>query len=74
VYPIDGKGQPAPLAEKRQEPPHAHTAAFYQSILTGSPSPSDITVGATAALTSILGHEAMVKQSVVKWSDFGITL
>jgi hypothetical protein len=31
-------------------------------------------VGATAALTAILGHEAMAKQQIVNWSEFGITL
>ncbi len=73
-YALDGKGEAEPLAPKQEEPPHAHTTAFYDCITNGRPSPADITIGATAALTAILGHEAMVKQAVVKWSDFGIVL
>jgi predicted dehydrogenase len=74
MYPLQGKEPPKPLAEARKEPPHAHVTAFYESVLKGQPSPADITVGASAALTAILGHEAMVKQNTVKWSDFGIAL
>ncbi|HET8546556.1 MAG TPA: Gfo/Idh/MocA family oxidoreductase [Bryobacteraceae bacterium] len=65
---------PRPLAEKQEEPPHAHTTAFYECILNGSKNPADITIGATAALTAILGHEAMTKERVVNWKDFGIQL
>jgi predicted dehydrogenase len=71
-YPLDRDAKPEPFVEKRQEAQHAHITAFYQAILKGSPSPADITVGASAALTAILGHEAMVKQAVVKWSDLGV--
>ena len=76
MYPLQSQGNvsPKPLAEPQKEPPHAHTTAFYESVLKGTPSPADITIGASAALTAILGHEAMVKQNTVKWSDFGITL
>jgi hypothetical protein len=34
----------------------------------------DVKGGATAALTAILGHDAMVQETVVKWSDFGVDL
>jgi myo-inositol 2-dehydrogenase / D-chiro-inositol 1-dehydrogenase len=74
MYLLEGKEPPKVLAEPQKEPPHAHTTAFYDCILNNKPSPADVTVGATAALTAILGHEAMVKQTTVKWSDFGITL
>ena len=43
-------------------------------IVHGAPPPVDVKGGATAALTAILGHEAMVQEKVVKWSDFGIDL
>lgn len=71
-YPLSRDGKPEPFVQKRQERTHAHITAFYQAVLKGAPSPADITIGASAALTAILGHEAMVKQTVVKWSDFGI--
>jgi myo-inositol 2-dehydrogenase / D-chiro-inositol 1-dehydrogenase len=62
----------APLMEKADEPPHAHTAAFFRCIRGQGPNPADVTIGATAALTAILGHEAMVKQKVVRWTDLGV--
>ncbi len=36
--------------------------------------PADITIGATAALTAILGHEAMTREKVVTWSELGVEL
>jgi len=74
MYPLARDGQPSALAEKQEEPRHAHITAFYDSVIKGAPSPADITIGATAALTSILGHEAMVKEKVVNWSDLGVEL
>jgi predicted dehydrogenase len=74
MFALDGKGEAKPLAAKREEPPHAHITAFYDAITKNQPSPADITIGAEAALTSILGHEAMTRGSVVKWTDLGVTL
>jgi|HigsolmetaAR202D_1030399.scaffolds.fasta_scaffold08892_4 Predicted dehydrogenases and related proteins len=73
-YPREGGKQPEPLAPKQEEPPHAHVTAFYDCILKGTRSPADVVVGATAALTSILAHEACVSRKVVEWSDFRINL
>jgi predicted dehydrogenase len=68
-----GRGSgPVRLAPKEQEDPFAHITAFYDSITRGTPPPVDIKVGATAALTSILGHQAMVQEKVVHWSDLGV--
>jgi len=72
MYPLARDAEPSLLAEKRRDPPHALIAAFYDCIIKGAPNPADITVGATAALTSILGHEAMVREKVVNWSDLGV--
>jgi predicted dehydrogenase len=74
LYPLEGKSAPKPLAEERKEPPHAHVTAFYDCVLNGRPSPADITVGATAALTAILGHDAMAKQAIVNWNDYKVNL
>lgn len=74
MYPLERGGKPVVLAEKQQEDQHAHIAAFYNSIRTGAPSPAGLRVGAEAALTSILGHEAMVGGKTVNWSDLGVTL
>jgi predicted dehydrogenase len=73
MYPISG-GEPVVLAAKRAEREHAHIEMFYAAVTEGKPAPINATVGATAALTAILGHEAMAKQQIVNWSEFGITL
>jgi predicted dehydrogenase len=74
MYPPGRGAQPVVLAPKQQEDEFAHIAAFYESIVHGTPPPVDVKGGATAALTAILGHEAMTQEKVVKWSDFGIDL
>lgn len=74
MYPLDPQGEKSQLAPKQEEPTHAHVAAFYDCILKGAKSPADIIVGATAALTSILAHEACVKDKIVTWSDLGVEL
>jgi len=71
-YSLTGQGEALPLAEKVVEPPHAHTKAFYDLIAGSGKNPADVTVGATAALTAILGHEAMTKQRVVTWAELGV--
>lgn len=73
MYPREG-GAPVEIAAKRTEDPHAHTVAFLSAIQKGTPLPAGIDIGASAALTAILGHEAMVKQSTVLWSDFRVNL
>ncbi len=73
-YPLDPKGQMVELAPKQEEPRHAHVTAFYDCITKGAKSPADITIGATAALTAILGHEAMTNQKVASWRDLGVEL
>ena len=74
MYPLSREGQSSVLSSKADDERSAHTAAFYASITTGAKLPADITIGATAALTSILGNEAMVKRQVVNWSDLGVTV
>jgi myo-inositol 2-dehydrogenase / D-chiro-inositol 1-dehydrogenase len=76
-YPHTAQGQQAeivPLAEKVQDPPHAHTKAFYDLVAGGTRNPADIFAGATAALTAILGHEAMAKERIVTWEELGVEL
>jgi hypothetical protein len=72
MYPPGRSSPPVVLAPKQQEDQFAHIAAFYDSITKGTPHPTDITVGATAALTAILGHQAMVQEKLVNWSDLGV--
>lgn len=58
------------------EDPHAHIAAFYECLRSGGvkPNPSDIRIGATAALTAILGHWAMTRERVVSWNELGVDI
>ncbi|MGH9628753.1 MAG: Gfo/Idh/MocA family protein, partial [Bryobacteraceae bacterium] len=74
AYPLEADAKMVQLAPKQEESRHAHVTAFYDAIQNGKKSPADITVGATAALTAILGHEAMVNQKIMKWSDLGVEL
>lgn len=74
MYGLDGASKPVELSPKQEEPPHAHTTAFYNCIQKQAKSPADITVGAEAALTAILGHEAMTREQVVTWKDLGVEL
>lgn len=73
MYPRSGEPVQV-LAEKTQEPPHAHITAFYSAITQGGKNPADITIGATAALTAILGHLAMTRQKTVAWEELGVDL
>ena len=52
----------------------AHVAAFYEAVRTGSKPPADIEIGASGALTAILGREAIYKNTVTKWADFHIDI
>jgi len=72
MYPPGRGGQPVILAPKQQEDEFAHIEAFYDSITKGTPPPADIKIGAVAALTAILGHQAMVQEKIVNWSDLGV--
>jgi predicted dehydrogenase len=73
MYSLENRsGQAKPLAPKVKEPEHAHITAFYDCITKNAPNPADITIGATAALTSIMGHMAMTKQKVVTWQELGV--
>jgi predicted dehydrogenase len=72
LYPLDRKIKPVELAQKEPVDNNAHIAAFYACVTKGGGNPADIVIGATAALTSILGHEAMTKERVVTWADLGV--
>jgi predicted dehydrogenase len=74
MYSLERKAEPVELAPKVEEDRHAHTVAFLEAIRTGKKPNVDIEVGARAALTAILGNEAMYKKKVANWSEFGIDL
>jgi len=74
AYPLDPAAQEQVLAAKQDEARHAHVTAFYDCIQNGKKSPAGIDVGASGALTAIMGHLAIVGQKVVSWSDLGVNL
>jgi predicted dehydrogenase len=74
VYPLEPATKAEPLAAKQQEQEHAHIIAFYDAIVNGGKNPADITIGAAAALTAILGHEAMSKRKVITWKELGVEI
>jgi len=74
LYARSEGSKPEMLAPKQENDPHAHIAAFYNSVVNGAKLPADITIGATAALTAILGHQAMTRQQVVDWKSLGVEL
>lgn len=69
VYPLDGTTPPAELVPKMEEAPNAHMLAFYECIRGKGTNPADITVGATGALTAIMGHQAITTGKVVEWKS-----
>jgi len=74
-YPLEENGSPAVLSEKsKADDPHAHIVAFYACVRGSGPNPADIVTGATAALTAILGHQAMTTEKLVRWDDLGVKL
>jgi myo-inositol 2-dehydrogenase/D-chiro-inositol 1-dehydrogenase len=74
LYLNDRAAQPKPMVEKAPDNQHAHIVKFYAAIRSSGPNPADITIGAAAALTAIIGHEAMAKEKVVKWDDLGVRI
>jgi predicted dehydrogenase len=66
-YPLEKNGKQAVLTEPVEEDRHAHVAAFFESIRSGKASPANVDVGATAALTAILGREAIYRKEVTVW-------
>ena len=70
-YPLDG-GEPTVLSPKVDEPGDAHIRAFYDCVRKGAKSPADVTIGATAALTAILGNEVCRQGKVIDWKDLGV--
>jgi len=69
-----GNGTGTPLAAARKEETHAQTTAFFDCITKGGKNPADVNVGATGALTAILGHMAMTKGTTVDWIDMGVAI
>ncbi|MCP5117977.1 MAG: hypothetical protein GY953_44745, partial [bacterium] len=66
--------RPRTLVEPVERDRDVHIRAFYEAIRTGTKPKAGIVEGASAALTAILGREAIYQKKVMEWSDFGVEL
>ena len=73
-YPLERGAQPVVLSTPEREDDMPHFAAFFNAIRTGEKSPAGIEVGATAALTAILGRDAIYSGKVLSWNDLGVQI
>ena len=63
-----------PRPQRGQRGPDPHIAAFFQAIRNGKPSPAGLEIGCTAALTAVLGRDAIYHKRVMEWKDFGVDI
>lgn len=73
-YPLERGKQPVVLSTPEKEDDAPHFAAFFNAIRNGAKSPAGIEVGATAALTAILGREAIYTGRTMSWNDLGVEI
>ena len=75
-YPRKRGSKPEVVVEKSATPenPHAAIVAFYESIRTGKQPPTGVKVGALAAMTSILGREAIYRGKMLSWEELGVEI
>ncbi len=68
--------QPVVLAQSADAAPQdAHFHAFFEAVRTGRTDvPGGLEVGVTAALTSIMGREAIYRGRVVTWREMGVEI
>ena len=75
IYARGREAKPTVLGERKRENREAlHIAKFYDAILNGTKPETDATTGAIAALTAILGREAMYKHRVMTWKELGVAI
>jgi myo-inositol 2-dehydrogenase/D-chiro-inositol 1-dehydrogenase len=74
-YPRESGGKPETILEPaRERGDELHVAAFFDAVRTGGKPPAGIDIGATAALTAILGREAIYRKTVMNWTGLGIDI
>ncbi len=70
-YPLP-KGDPQVLSQAPPLGGEPQLQSFYDAIRNGTKPSVDITIGAVAALTAILGREAIYQKRVMQWKDLGV--
>lgn len=71
-YDIYGESQPVNMLPQGKPGPENAIQDFFACIREGRKPFADITVAATAALTVIMGREAMYKGRSVTWKELGV--
>lgn len=72
-YPRNSSAKPVLLAQRTRDNREAlHIAKFYDCILNHTKPETDVTTGAVATLTAILGREAMYRHKVMDWKELGV--
>lgn len=68
--------EPVEFAKAADDRPErdAHIQAFYESIRTGKEPACDVSTGATAALTAILGREAIYRKRTMHWQELRVAV
>jgi predicted dehydrogenase len=74
-YEMYGDAEPKDLiSPQAKEADENAMSEFYACIREGRKPFGDIKVGATAALTAILGREAIYKGASVTWNELGVSV
>jgi len=74
-YPRAKGSSPEPLApEMKENLDQLHVQAFLDAIRSGKQPNANLTVGATGAMTAILGRDAIYRKTLLRWSDLGVLL
>jgi myo-inositol 2-dehydrogenase / D-chiro-inositol 1-dehydrogenase len=73
-HPRERGVEPVQFVKQAEERPERdpHIQAFFDSIRTGKKPPAGITIAATAALTAILGREAIYRKQIMHWRDLQV--
>jgi predicted dehydrogenase len=74
-YPKARNAKPVVLAEPRKEDMNEqHAREFFEAIRTGKQPFAGIDVGASGALTAILGRDAIYQRKVLEWSSMNVSI
>jgi predicted dehydrogenase len=71
-YPRERGAKPEALVPPIKSEGDLHIAAFFESVRTGKPNPADINISARAALTAVMGRDAIYSKTVKTWSEMNV--
>ena len=70
-YPMD-RGEPQALSTAQGRGGEPQLQAFYDCIRNGTKPIANVNIAAVAALTAILGREAIYQKRMMSWKDLGV--